>query len=308
MKNIWILTMLLSWTAARAQDTPTTRAQLSESQWKAVSGYFQSPNNDQMYVQFSPADGGLLQARLLWNNVRLPMLPASEVSFVSRDEVEGRHIHVLFQPDSSGGLNIMKFENQVWKRAKDYKPVAKKVMEHTPEQLAPFVGLYQYNNGGGQFISFFVKGNSLILRQGWDNQEISFSPESELSFFSPDNSLFSLRFVKGDNGSITQAVAFGRDIWNKTEKPTLTPAILKTYEGRFRSKDDPDNEIRIIARGDSLVVKQLWDGKETGVSPLTNLYFYNEAQSYPLQLVKNDLGKITQAVILQNNVFDRIGD
>ncbi|HTJ13317.1 MAG TPA: hypothetical protein VL547_14880 [Dinghuibacter sp.] len=307
MKNIWIIALLLSWTATRAQDTPAVRAQLNEAQWKAVSGYFQSPNNDQMYVQFTPREG-LLEATLLWNNLRLALLPASEVSFVSRDEVEGRHIHVIFQQDSSGGLNVMKLENQVWKRAREYKPVVRKVMDHTPRQLEPFVGLYQYSNDAGRFIRFFIKDNSLILRQGWDDREISFSPESELSFFSPELTTFSLRFVKGDNGAVTQAIAFGRDIWNKAEKPSLTPAILKTYEGRFRSKDDPDNEIQVIARGDSLVVKQLWDGKETGVQPWTNLYFYNEAQSYPLQIVKNDEGKIIQAILLQNNVFDRVGD
>ena len=67
-----------------------------------------------------------------------------------------------------------------------------------------------------------------------------------------------------------------RDVWFRNPKPAITAAQLQSYEGRYRAKNDSDNIIQLIARGSQLVVKQLWDGKETLVTPLADLYFYNK--------------------------------
>ncbi len=60
----------------------------------------------------------------------------------------------------------------------------------------------------------------------------------------------------------------------------LTPAQLHSYEGKYRAKNDSDNTIQLIAHGNQLLIKQLWDGKTIEVRPLSDLYFYNKAQSY----------------------------
>jgi hypothetical protein len=301
---------LLGTSPVRAQathkDSLAENIRFSPEQLKAFEGYYQSSQNKDMVVQIVVSDNSL-NAKLLWNNAETHLVPESQWGFVTKEGGDEGPIHLVFHQDSTGVINQLDVAgNGVWNRVKEYKPVLKKEMEHTPAQLVPFNGLYQLQGENSRFLQFSVRENNLVLKQMWDGTEILFVPESELAFFTRAMPLFSLDFSKDRDGNITKVVAFKRDVWVKTNKPALTPAVLKTYEGKFRSKDDPDNEIRIIAKDSSLVIKQLWDGKETVVQPLTDTYFYNNAQSLALQIIKGGDGKIGQVVWLMTNVFNRV--
>jgi hypothetical protein len=279
---------------------------LSEQQWKAVEGTFQDPQNNDRAVQFTARENFLV-AKLLWNNAEIQFVPESEFAFVSKEPVEDGLLHIVFKKDSAGAINDVKLADiGVWKRNKNYKLVVKKEMDHTPDQLKPFEGLYQLQNHEDRFIQFTVKGNSLVLKQHWDGNEISFVPETMLDFFSKEAPLFSFSFTKDKDGNITQALAFKRDMWIKIKKINLTTEKLKSYEGKFQSKDDPDNYIQISAKNNNLVIKQLWDGKEITVEPQTETYFYNDAQSFPLQIAKDKDGNITQVWILGIDEFNKV--
>src|SRR5258708_37515803 len=80
--------------STRAQDTASAkpRIQLGESQWKAVVGVFQSPQNPDMKVRFSVAENKLL-AELLWNGGALKLLPASATAFTGIEQEDGEAIH-----------------------------------------------------------------------------------------------------------------------------------------------------------------------------------------------------------------------
>jgi hypothetical protein len=288
------------------KDSSAANIRLSPEQLKACEGYYQSPQNKDMVVRISAVENGLT-AKLLWNNGEIHLAPESELGFVAKEGGDEGPIHLLFHRDSSGLVSELDVaKNGTWNRVKDYKPVVKKEMEHTPAQLAPFQGLYQAREDNSRFLQFYLKDNNLVLKQMWDGTEIPFLPESELAFFTRSMPMFSLDFTKDKDGNITQVLAFKRDVWIRTKALALTPAILRTYEGRFRSKDDPDNEIRIIAKDSNLVIKQLWDGKETVVKPMTDTYFYNDALSYPLQIVMGPDGKVSQVVLLITNVFNLV--
>jgi hypothetical protein len=290
------------------KDSAAAAVKLSPEQLKAFEGYFQSSQNKDNVVQFSAVENGLF-ARLLWNNGEVHLTPESATGFVSKEAGEGGPIHIIFHKDSTGMVNQVNVaDNGVWNRIKDYKPVVKKEMEHTPAQLAQFQGLYQLQGNDSRFLQFSEKENKLVLKQMWDGNEIRFLPESELVFFSREIPQFTLDFSKDNNGNITQVLAFKHDVWVKAKKRVLTPAILATYQGKYQSEADPDNQIRIIARDSNLVIKQLWDGKETVVAPLTDTYFYNSAQSYPLQIVKGPDGKPSQVVLMESNVFKKVAD
>jgi hypothetical protein len=283
-----------------------TNVVLSEQERKAVEGIFQDPGNTDRYVQFTAREN-VLVARLLWNSAEIPFIPESSLAYVSKDMVEDQLLHIVFKKDSSGAVNEVKMADiGVWVRAKNYKPVAKKEMEHTPDQLKPFEGLYQLQNQDDRFIQFMVKGNNLVLRQHWDGNEISFVPETSLDFFSKEVPLFPLSFSKDKDGNIAQVLAFKKDLWIKIKKVSLTSEQLKLYEGKFQSKDDPDNLIQLSARNNQLIVKQLWDGKEITLEPQTETYFYNDAQSYPLQGVKDKDGNITQVWVLGIEEFNKV--
>src|SRR5208282_3469953 len=116
-------------------------------------------------------------------------------------------------------------------------------------------------------------------------------------FFSKEVPLFSLQFSKDSVGNIQKVVAFKRDVWIKVKRARPTLQDLKSLEGKYQSKDDPDNVIMLIVRGNNLVVKQLWDGKEIMMVPQTPTYFYNASQSYPLQVLKDTNGETNQVTV-----------
>jgi hypothetical protein len=296
---------------APQKDSAATTIKLSPEQLKAFEGYFQSPQNKDLVVQFSAVENGLF-ARLLWNNNEVHLTPESAMGFVSKEGGDEGPIHLVFHKDSTGLVNQVDLaKNGIWNRIKDYKPVVKKEMEHTPAQLAQFQGLYQLQGGDAKFpkfIQFSERANKLVLKQTWDGNEIMFLPESELTFFSRELPKFSLDFSKDNNGNITQVLAFKHDVWIKAKKPALTPAILAAYQGKYQSEDDPDNQIRIIARDSTLVIKQLWDGKETVVMPLGDTYFNNAALNLPLLIVKGPDGKPSQVVLMELNTFRKVAD
>src|SRR5581483_9874179 len=85
----FIVLMSVSWLTSHAQ------------QWQAITGYYQSANNKDQYVQFFVREGQLV-AKLLWNNAELHFLPDSELAFSSKEAEEGGPIHIVFHKDSSG--------------------------------------------------------------------------------------------------------------------------------------------------------------------------------------------------------------
>jgi hypothetical protein len=294
MKKYFILLMSFNWLISHAQ------------QLEALAGYYQSAGNKEQYVQFFVREGQLV-AKLLWNNAELHFMPESELIFNSRESEDAGPIHIVFHKDSSGAADQVDVAKiGVWKRVRDYKPIVRKEMPHTPEQLKPFEGLYQLQNQGGAFIQFTVRENRLILKQSWDGDEVFFLPESELKFYSPVIPAFVLDFTKEKDGSISRVLAFKHDVWIKVQKKDVPLAVLKTYEGKYRSKDDPDNQVELRAGNNSMIVKQLWDGKEIIVVPWTETYFYNDAQTYPLQIVNDKNGNLQGVYLLNTNFFERV--
>lgn len=196
--------------------------------------------------------------------------------------------------------------NGLWTRVKDYKPLVRQQAPHTPAQLKIYEGLYENAGNNGSYLQFTEKDNQLVLKQQWDGQEVQFVPDSAWSFFNTKQLMFTLDFTKGADGQITKVIAFKRDMWNKVKPAHYTPGELKIFEGKYQFKVDNDDVIQIMASGENLIVKQLWDGKETVVSPMAELYFYNNAEIYPLKFSRNADGTITQVMVLNGDVFEKI--
>jgi len=294
-----------------AQDTQKPSAikpgiVLTSDQLKAYEGFFQSTSNDEMYVQFIAQENTLL-AKLLWNNNEMHLIPESELAFISKETGDEGPVHIRFGKDSSGLITqLFVNNNDSWRKVKDYKPVIKKEMEHTPEQLKKFEGLYQSKNENPEFIQFTVKGNTIVLKQLWDGNEIPFVPQSELDFFSQVAPLFTLSFTKGADGTITQVLAFKRDLWVKAKGVQPTQEQLKDLEGKYQFSDDQDNYIQLTSKDGHLKLKQLWDGKEIILEPQTATYFYNSTESYPLLVIKDKSGIVTQVRVLGNDMFNKV--
>ena len=142
----------------------------------------------------------------------------------------------------------------------------------------------------------------------WKMDEFEAEPDSPMHFFNKENLAYTVQFIPADDGSIARLVAFGNDPFHKVKMPSLTAAQMKAFEGKYRLKEDPDNLILISARDRNLVVKQLWDGKETIVDPLADFFFYNNVQKYPLYFSKDTTGAIIGVLILNKDHFEKLKD
>jgi uncharacterized protein YrzB (UPF0473 family) len=301
-----LLLTILSFTTQAQNDKPVEEkkpvAQLTAEQWKALEGYYQNARNKEMYLQIS-AKGNVLIEKLLWNNNELKLTPESELDFVG--ESEGEPVRISFKKDSTGNIAQIQFNrNNIFTKTKDYKPIVRIEMTHTPAQLKKFEGLYSIKQRDEErFIQFTEKENKLILKQHWDSKEVVLLPESDSNFFSKEAPLFSLLFTKDNDGNIAKALVNKRDNWEKVKKAAPTAEQLKALEGKYQFKDDPDNEIQLIVKKNTLVLKQLWDKKEITLEPYTANYFYNSAESYPLQISRDDKGAVSQLLVLGMDVF-----
>jgi hypothetical protein len=292
--------------STQAQQTPgtanaTTPTSLTPAQWKAVEGYYQSASNKNLYIQAIAHDSVLL-VKLMWTTSVDTLLPLSDFVFVPKDQGGGKAPRTVFVMDSLGTSISNNYTGFTWNRVAEYKPAAMKVMPHTPAQLVRFAGVYHSQTDSNDLIQITVEGNDLVLK-GAGNPHLV--PQSELSFYRPDNLWFSVDFSQNSSGMITQALEVGRYVYIRSPKPAITPAQLHSFEGKYRAKNDSDNTIQIMARGNQLLIKQLWDGKTIEVSPLSDLYFYNKAQSYSLQFIRDGDGKVRQAWLYGTTEFDR---
>src|ERR1700722_16990207 len=83
---------------AARKDSLATNIRLSPDQLKAFEGFFQSSQNKDMVVQFIASDTAL-NAKLLWNNGDVDLIPESQWGFVSREGGDQGPIPLVFHKD-----------------------------------------------------------------------------------------------------------------------------------------------------------------------------------------------------------------
>ena len=180
------------------------------------------------------------------------------------------------------------------------------------QSVKEFEGYYQFTNDTGRYLQITAQGKNLILHQLWDGREISFERKSDLEFFNTKSS-FPLKFSQDQNGTITQVLAFDRDLWNKVKNYTpakeiyLTPEQLKPFEGKytFQFQKGEDSYIQITAATDHITLKQLWDGKEISFVPKSNTEFFCKEHSFPLKFSKDDKGNIIQVLAFNKDLWQK---
>ena len=181
------------------------------------------------------------------------------------------------------------------------------------QNVKAFEGYYQFVGDKNAFLKITAKGDSLILKQLWDNKEFPFHQTAALEFYC-DAESFPLKF-KDSAGNITQVLAFNKDVWNKVKdyKPAvhkeikLTPSELSAFEGDYKMQGgDEDDVLQISYKGDNLILKQLWDGQEISFKPESSLDFYCEDKLFPLKFTKDENGKITQVLAFNRDVWIKV--
>jgi hypothetical protein len=173
-------------------------------------------------------------------------------------------------------------------------------------QLSAFAGKYQFTENKMAFLQISAKDSGLLLKQLWDNQEVSFKRTGALTFYNDERS-FPLVFTKDSQGKVSQVLAFDRDLWKRvpdTYMPELqkiiklSPQKLKLCEGKFQLQGgDQDAFLTITATEDHLVLTQLWNQQQIGLWPVAALEFFNDKQDFAVKFIPDGNGVINQFMV-----------
>ena len=167
------------------------------------------------------------------------------------------------------------------------------------------------------FLTITRKDSQLVLKQLWDNQEISFKQTGVSTFYNQERS-FPLSFIKNNQGAIVQALAFNRDVWNKVPDnyvPQLQKIIqlnadeLKACEGKYQLKEgdgDADDFLKITSVDGHLLLTQLWNQQKVNIWPVSALDFFDDKQTFPIRFIKGTDGVISQLVANNKDIWVKV--
>ena len=93
-----------------------------------------------------------------------------------------------------------------------------------------------------------------------------------------------------------------------TEKKVYDTPELKAFEGYYQFQNDKDVFLRITAKGNNLILKQLWDGEEIVFVQKSELEFFNEEKSFPLKFSKDKDGAIIQVLAFDKDLLNKAKD
>ena len=94
----------------------------------------------------------------------------------------------------------------------------------------------------------------------------------------------------------------------ETQKEIQDTQLLKSFEGYYQFQDDKNTFLQIIAKGNNLILKQLWDGKEIVFVQKSELEFFNEEESFPLKFSKDPHGAIIQVLAFGRDLWNKTED
>jgi hypothetical protein len=180
--------------------------------------------------------------------------------------------------------------------------------------LTGFEGYYQLDDDKDQYLQIMVKNDKLVLKQLWDQREITFEQKSDLYFYNEELK-FPLTFSKNANGEISQVLAFEHDTWIKVKnyKPvekksiTLPAKTMQAYAGKYKiSRDDHEAFLQFTVKGNALEVKELWSEKIYTIVPESELVFFAKNGYYPVEFTKDKDGNVTQALIFRRDVWVKV--
>ncbi|WP_431216941.1 hypothetical protein ACQ86N_21755 [Puia sp. P3] len=181
----------------------------------------------------------------------------------------------------------------------------------SPGDLKAFEGYYKMED---MYLHITASSNGLVLEQMWDNQKISFSPRTGLDFTNDDGN-FPLKFTKAPDGSITQVLAFNRDLWTKTRdyKPLVIKEVqlkaseLKALEGKYTMQTDNGDQafIQIRATDKGVILRQGWDNQEVPFIATSDVDFYCKERSFPLKFTKDKEGNATQVLAFKRDLWKK---
>lgn len=180
----------------------------------------------------------------------------------------------------------------------------------TDQALKKFEGYYKMKGKKDIVIQIMATGNGLLLKQLWNDRQIDFTSTGPLTFFVKDDPSFTLKFTGNDAGRITHFLAFGKDVWIKSDNYSLpgevklTAQDLKKFEGYYELKGKKESFTQISSTSNGLVLTQLWDNKKidfVAKSPLE--FFVKTTPGFTLQFTGDNAGHISKFLAFEKDTW-----
>ena len=275
---------------------------------KKFEGYYEMKGKNGALIQII-VTGNDFVLKQLWDNKQIDFKATGPLMFSAK---ENPSFTLKFTSDNAGHITrVLAFGRDVWVKSDNYHLPAE--VKLPAQDLKKFEGYYELKGKKGTFIQISSTGNGLVLKQLWDYKEIDFAATSPLNFFAKMGAAFTLQFTSDNAGSITQVLAFGKDVWvrsNNYHPPVeikLTAQELKKFEGKYELKTKKGTFIQITTTDSGLVLKQLWDNKQidfAATSPLD--FFAKTAPGFTLQFTGDNAGGISQVLAFGIDVWNKV--
>jgi hypothetical protein len=255
------------------------------------------------------ATGNGLALKQLWDNKQFDFTATGPLTFSTTGI---KSFTLQFTSDNTGRITqVLAFGKDLWVKNNGYHlPVETRVTE---QDLKKLEGYYMLNGLKGTVIQISATGKGLVLKQLWDDKQVNFAAAGPLVFFEKTTPGFTLQFTKDNAGQITQILAYGKDVWFKSNnnlppvKTELTAQELKKFEGKYKYSGEKEMFLQITSNGNGLVLKQLWNDKEMDFVPTGLSDFSAKTQpDFTLQFTGNDSGNITQVLALGKDVWKKV--
>ncbi len=308
---------------AAAFPEPKIIAEQNFSKLQIAEGYYQGQRNKNSYLLITEKYNQLVITQL-WNGKDVFADIRRDLEFTANRNgavtAPDKAKRFEFITDKAGAVvQLLVSNGDRWDKVDHYQPMIRKDTTLPMSQIKTLEGYYtfQFEQGKDAYIHIGPTENGIVLQQMWDGKEIHFTAQTPLDFLD-DTGNFPLKFTKDNNGSVTQVLAFNRDLWNKTNdyKPQviktahLSPDQLKACAGKYKfrfNNDGKDSYIQIRVVENNLVLKQMWDEKELIFVPQSPLEFSGKDNpGFTLKFIKDDTGIVTQVLALDRDLWNRV--
>ena len=275
---------------------------------KKFEGYYEMKGKNGALIQII-VTGNDFVLKQLWDNKQIDFTATGPLMFSAKEHPS---FTLKFTTDNAGRITqVLAFGRDVWVKSDNYHLPAE--VKLPAQDLKKFEGYYELKGKKGTFIQISSTGNGLVLKQLWDYKEIDFAATSPLNFFAKMGAAFTLQFTSDNAGSITQVLAFGKDVWvrsNNYHPPVeikLTAQELKKFEGKYELKTKKGTFIQITTTDSGLVLKQLWDNKQINFAATSPLdFFAKTAPGFTLQFTGDNAGGISQVLAFGIDVWNKV--
>lgn len=196
--------------------TPVVKTTVADTTpMKAFEGIYQLKSNQYGYIQITVTNKTLL-AKIIDGKKQFILTRKSDLTFETPDGDGDETIPIAFTKSDAGEITGAAVgDKDQLTRVKNYVPT--KALQLTADQLKAYQGKYEFDQRKGTFLTITATADGLVLKQLWDNQEISFTAVADNEFLNKE-AMFPLKFTKDASGNVIKVLAFNRDSWDKVKE------------------------------------------------------------------------------------------